>query len=194
MQPFPMNLAEQAEHEAAIAFARANKKIIAKRLADKTVYLPDAAPVSVFMAGSPGAGKTEASIALLNLFSDSPILRIDPDELRSEFDAYTGGNAWLFQCGVSILVEKIIDFALGQQQSFLLDGTFASLEVARRNVERSLKRGRFVQILYVYQNPMLAWGFVNAREAAEGIIRGASTRLASRRSTTIFQKHTPTPT
>ncbi|VVN95883.1 hypothetical protein PS834_02261 [Pseudomonas fluorescens] len=55
-----------------------------------------------------------------------------------------------------------------QRQSFLLDGTFSNIEVARRNVERSLRKGRFVQILYVYQDPMLAWGFVKAREAAEG--------------------------
>lgn len=120
------------------------------------------------MAGSPGAGKTEASIALVNLFADSKILRIDPDELRVEFAAYTGGNSWLFQRGVSILVEKIVDLAMEQRQSFLLDGTFSNIEVARRNVERSLRKGRFVQILYVYQDPMLAWGFVKAREAVEG--------------------------
>lgn len=94
------------------------------------------------MSGSPGAGKTEASIALLNLFSDSPILRVDPDELRTEFAAYTGRNAYLFQGGVSILVSKIIDLALSQQQSFLLDGTFAKLDVARSNVERSLEKVR----------------------------------------------------
>ncbi|WP_349306189.1 zeta toxin family protein [Pseudomonas sp. PCH44] len=59
-------------------------------------------PVSVFMSGSAGAGKTEASIELLNLFSDQPILRIDPDELRNEFADYQGGNAYLFQGAVSI--------------------------------------------------------------------------------------------
>jgi predicted ABC-type ATPase len=120
------------------------------------------------MAGSPGAGKTEASIALVNLFADIAILRIDPDELRNEFAAYTGENAWLFQGGVSILVEKILDLALDQRQSFLLDGTFSNIDVAKRNVERSLRKGRFVQILYVYQNPLLAWEFVKAREATEG--------------------------
>jgi predicted ABC-type ATPase len=151
-----------------ISFARSNKKAIARRRADRALYPPEEEPVSVFMAGSPGAGKTEASIALLNLFADTAILRIDPDELRSEFAAYAGGNAWLFQGGVSILVEKILDFAIDQRQSFLLDGTFSNLDVAKRNVERSLCKGRFVQILYVYQNPLLAWGFVKAREKAEG--------------------------
>ncbi|MFI8645036.1 zeta toxin family protein [Pseudomonas iridis] len=152
----------------AVSFARSNKKSIAKRRTDKAIYPSEQEPVSVFMAGSPGAGKTEASIALVNLFADTAILRIDPDELRDEFSAYTGGNAWLFQGGVSILVEKILDMALDQKQSFILDGTFSNLDVARKNVDRSLRKGRFVQILYVYQNPLLAWDFVKAREQAEG--------------------------
>lgn len=155
---------EQEIANQAISFARSNKKAIARRRTDKTIYPLEEAPVSVFMAGSPGAGKTEASIALVNLFADTKILRIDPDELRNEFSEYSGGNSWLFQGGVSILVEKILDFAIDQRQSFLLDGTFSNIDVARRNVERSLKKSRFVQILCVYQNPF----FVKAREEAEG--------------------------
>ncbi|MFV7436702.1 zeta toxin family protein [Pseudomonas vlassakiae] len=50
----------------------------------------------------------------------------------------------------------------------MLDGTLANLDVARRNIDRSLQKGRYVQILYVYQNPQLAWEFVRAREQAEG--------------------------
>ncbi len=163
-----MTPAENDISEEALRFARSNKKSIARRLTDRAIYPPEESPVSVFMAGSPGAGKTEASIALVNLFADVSILRIDPDELRNEFAAYQGANSWLFQRGVSILVEKIIDHALDQRQSFLLDGTLSNLKVASRNIERSLKKGRFVQILYVYQNPMLAWDFVKAREEAEG--------------------------
>ncbi|MFV3387864.1 zeta toxin family protein [Pseudomonas sp. NY15364] len=163
-----MSADEQRIQQRAIEFARANKKAIARRIACKEKYPPEEAPVSVFMAGSPGAGKTEASIELINLFNDTPPLRIDPDELRHEFEDYDGGNAWLFQAAVSILVEKIIDLALQNRQSFILDGTLANLDKAIANTERSLKRDRFVQILYVYQDPMLAWAFVQAREAAEG--------------------------
>ncbi len=163
-----MTPAEQRIQDEAIAFARAHKKAIAKRLTDKTIHPPEEEPVSVFMAGSPGAGKTEASLELLNFFSDSPPLRIDPDELRSELPGYTGGNAWLFQAAVSILVEKVIDLAFDNRQSFLLDGTLANLEKARDNIRRSLRKGRYVQVLYVYQDPLLAWRFVQAREEAEG--------------------------
>jgi UDP-N-acetylglucosamine kinase len=152
--------------EEALAFARANKKLIAKRRTDKSLYLPEADPVSVFMAGSPGAGKTEASVELLATVDGPAILRIDPDELRSEFPGYTGDNAWLFQAAVSVLVDKIHDMALDQEQSFLLDGTLSHYGVAKKNIVRSLGRRRMVQILYVYQDPCLAWEFVQAREAA----------------------------
>jgi len=122
------------------------------------------------MAGSPGAGKTEASIELLKVrgADGSNILRIDPDELRVELPGYTGANAWLFQRAVTPLVERVHDLALKQKQSFLLDGTLASYDVAARNVRRSLDKDRTVQILYVYQEPEQAWRFVQAREAAEG--------------------------
>lgn len=66
------------------------------------------------------------------------------------------------------VVERIHDLALKQRQSFLLDGTLSSYDVAARNVSRSLEHRRTVQILYVYQEPAQAWRFVQAREAAEG--------------------------
>lgn len=154
----------------ALDFARKNKTAIAKRITDPHTYTPEEDPVSVFMAGSPGAGKTEASIELLQTLDDdgNHILRIDADELRDEFPDYGGANSWLFQPAVSVLVDKIHDIALKQKQSFILDGTLANYDKAKDNIKRSLKKGRLVQILYVYQDPGLAWQFVQDREALEG--------------------------
>jgi len=152
----------------ALEFAREHKKELARRLTDPTKYPRESNPVSVFMAASPGAGKTEASIELLASFGSPTIIRIDPDELRSEFSTYSGGNAWLFQMAISVLVDKIHDMVLDQKQSFLLDGTLSHYDKALKNIQRSLKKGRIVQILYVYQAPMQAWTFVQAREAKEG--------------------------
>lgn len=165
-----MNADEEEVTKRAIQFARKNKKKIAQRLTDPEIYIPEEKPVSVFMAGSPGAGKTEASIELLDILDNKgvKILRIDPDDLREEFEEYVGGNSWLFQGAVSILVEKIHDLALRQKQSFVLDGTLSHYDKAKNNIERSLRKKRLVQILYVYQDPMLAWEFVQAREAQEG--------------------------
>ena len=154
----------------AIRFARKFKKEIAERHTNPKVFLPDKEPVSVFMAGSPGAGKTEASKALLEEFVEKgrKVLRIDPDELRSKFEHYSGDNSWLFQPAVSILVEKIHDLALKQNQSFILDGTLSNYRKAAENITRSLNKKRQVQVLYVYLTPEQAWEFVQAREMTEG--------------------------
>lgn len=160
---------EKMMETAALEFAKKNKRAIGRRRTDTSIYLPEQQPVSVFMAGSPGAGKTEASIGLLeSLAVEEKVLRIDPDELRNEFDGYSGDNSYLFQKGVSVLVEKVHDLALKQKQSFIFDGTLANYEKAVNNIERSLHKGRLVQILYVYQDPVLAWEFVKAREVEEG--------------------------
>lgn len=161
---------EKRIQDEAIAYAKANRTAIARRITDPDIYLSEAEPVTVFMAGSPGAGKTEASIELLDMLEPNgpKILRIDPDELRAEFPGYTGGNAWLFQKGMSLLVERILDRAYKNRQTFLLDGTLASHDVAAKNIQRALDHGRAVLIIYVYQEPRHAWGFVQAREEQEG--------------------------
>jgi hypothetical protein len=164
---------ERKIYDAAVAHARANKKARCAELTDPNVYLPEDEPVSVFMADSPGAGKTETAKELIAQFAADPIgsmkvLRIDPDDLRAEFPGYTGSNSWLFQGAPSIWVDRMIDLALSQKQSFILDGTFSNYERAKRNVERIIAKRRPVVVLYVYQSPLLAWQFVQAREAEEG--------------------------
>lgn len=162
---------DKATRDQAIAFAKKHRTTIARKLTDPAIYPAEAEPVSVFMAGSPGAGKTEASIELLShiaVADGQPVLRIDPDDLRREFPDYTGDNSWLFQSAVSLLVERIHDRALKNRQSFLLDGTLSHLGVAQKNITRSLDKDRFVQVFYVYQDPLLAWQFVQQRERVEG--------------------------
>lgn len=151
--------------------ARKIKKEIAKQLTDINLFPPENYPVSVFMAGSPGAGKTEASKWLIKQLSgnnEKQILRIDPDELRNYFSNYKGENSNLFQSAVSILVEKIHDEALRNEQSFVFDGTFSQIDVCRKNIERSLSKKRLIKILYVYQDPLQAWNFVQERFKKEG--------------------------
>ncbi len=165
MTPLPPD--EQRIQDAAVEFAKANRKAIAKRRADMTLYPPEECPVAVYMAGSPGAGKTEASIELIAKLGGQA-LRIDPDELRDELPGYDGRNSHLFQHAVSRLVERMLDTAFDQSQSFVLDGTLSHYDKAEANIERSLRKDRTVQVLYVYQEPAQAWAFVQAREKAEG--------------------------
>lgn len=154
----------------AITFARTNKLKIANRLTDVEVLSPDPMPVSVFMAGSPGAGKTEFSQRLVETFGKRKpkALRIDGDELREYFPDYTGDNSKLFQGAISILVDKIHDLALKKNQNFILDGTFSQQDKAVENIERSLKKKRLIFVFYVYQDPLVAWKFTQKRELVEG--------------------------
>ncbi len=161
---------EQKIKDEADSFANNYKKEIAVEVTNTNIFLPELNPVSVFMAGSPGAGKTESSKNLIKKFSKNggQILRIDPDELRDRIPGYTGKNSYLFQRAVSILVSKIHDLALKNHQSFVFDGTFSRVNIARENIQRSIHKGRFVQIFYVYQDPIQAWNFVQKRELLEG--------------------------
>ena len=170
MYNYVMDEAEKIK-QIAEEFARQNKRRIAKELTDIAKFAPDDVPLSVFMAGSPGAGKTEVSRALINALEAGKkhkLIRIDGDELRKIIPGYTGLNSYLFQGAISILVDKIRDSALDNKQTFLLDGTFSKYNKAVNNIKRSLARNRVVMIFYVYQAPEIAWKFTEAREMLEG--------------------------
>ncbi|MEK7553737.1 MAG: zeta toxin family protein [Patescibacteria group bacterium] len=126
--------------------------------------------ISIFMAGSPGAGKTELSKNLVALLEkdNRRIVRIDPDEIREWLPMYIAGKAELFQSGVAVAVEKIHDHVLTANKHFLLDGTSAGLDKLRSNILRSLDKDRAVVIEYVYQDPDVAWDFTQKREQVEG--------------------------
>jgi UDP-N-acetylglucosamine kinase len=163
---------EEAEiKKRAEEFARAEKKRIARELTDTSKYFPEMSPISIFMAGSPGAGKTEFSKRFVEDQEKEErrhVIRIDGDELRKFLPGYTGDNSSLFQGAISILVEKVHDMALDNRQTFLLDGTLSNYDKALQNINRSLEKKRIVFIFYVYQTPEVAWAFTQAREKVEG--------------------------
>jgi len=154
--------------EAANLYARANRRRIAKELTSLDILPADSHPITILMAGSPGAGKTEFSKGLLNQLDSRHVLRIDADDLRRYFPDYNGSNSHLFQAAVVGILERVIDEALHNSQTFILDGTMTNYEKAVRNIERSLKRNRKVEIYYVYQEPKIAWNFTQKREQIEG--------------------------
>ncbi|MDO8302320.1 MAG: zeta toxin family protein, partial [Sedimentisphaerales bacterium] len=85
-------LIEEAEH-----YIKDHKQELISRFADPKIYIPAMYPVSVFMAGSPGAGKTEFSKRLIDNSSGKLPVRIDSDDIRSLFPNYTGSNSSIFQ-------------------------------------------------------------------------------------------------
>ena len=112
-----MNPDEEQIKATAIAFAKQHKKRIADELTNPAIYAPDDFPTSIFVAGSPGAGKTEFSKGLISKEDKRRVVRIDADDIRSQFPGYTGTNSYLFQSAVSLVVEKIHDYALHRKQT-----------------------------------------------------------------------------
>jgi len=161
----------------AIKYVKENsKKIIQEIVGNKASFGKNKLfSVSVFMAGSPGAGKTEMSKKSIEIIERDPdakayekITRIDPDDIREKLPLYNGKNSHLFQAACSIAVDRIHDYVLKNNFDFLLDGTFSNYNKARENIYRSVKRKRLVFIYYVYQDPIVAWGFTKKREQIDG--------------------------
>jgi UDP-N-acetylglucosamine kinase len=146
---------------------RQKKSALISKYAGIQPYPADLKPASVFMAGSPGAGKTEFSTNLIHKLG-SKTIRIDSDEIRKEISFYDGKNAWLFQNAVSIAVDEIFNSVLKNQQSFLLDGTMASLEIAMKNIGKVLAVRDSAEIYFIYQDPMVSWQFTKDRELIDG--------------------------
>lgn len=161
--------------EEAYLWVRNNQKVIIDRFIGD--ISPVNEPVSFFMAGSPGAGKTEYSKSFIKDLNkvfqekygkDYPIARIDADDLRCILKGYDGSNSSLFQRASVLGVNILHDYVLKKKINFLLDGTFANREYAIENINRSIKKGRKIQISYLFQDPLNAWRLTQAREKKEG--------------------------
>ncbi len=156
---------QEKQSKEAIRYAKTHKKEIAETVLQN--YTPVETPLSIFMAGSPGAGKTEWAQGFAQVL-EGDILHLDGDALRSFFPGYQGHNSHLFQKAMSKLVSYIHDQVLAQNISFILDGTFSDLQRAEENIRRSLKRNRKVIIVYIYLSPEDAWQYTQDREMIEG--------------------------
>ena len=153
--------------EEAYQYIKEHKHELIERLADPKIYKPDNQPVSLFMAGSPGAGKTEVSKRLIEIFTGSLPVRIDADDIRTMFPNYTGTNSHIFQRACTLGINILFNHVLHNNINTILDGTFA-YERAMENIERSLNHNRRVVIYYLFQDPLVAWRFTQIREAKEG--------------------------
>jgi len=155
------------DSEDAKKFIKENKHLLFEKFASGKIYQPNKNPISLFMAGSPGAGKTEYSKRFLERFN-SKIVRIDADEIREIIPPSTGANSDVVQGAASIAVDILYSYTLKNKYDLLLDGTFAKFEIVYRNIERSINKNREVAIHYIYQDPLVAWRFTKKREKLEG--------------------------
>jgi len=151
--------------EEAFLWIKINRKRLIEKFAGVAGYVADVFPTTVFMAGSPGAGKTEISKRFVPRFKQKPI-RIDADEMRVICPGYLGSNAHVFQRAATKGVHILYTHALKNNINIIMDGTFAYIG-AMENIKRSLDYGRKVEIFFVYQDPLQAWDFTKKREALE---------------------------
>lgn len=153
--------------------------------------------LTFFMAGSPGAGKTEFSkrymtgkidkndYKLANYLKkrgfdvndfDTFFIRIDVDSIRDFLPQYkktdkiacVNGNAHVVQKAANKGLDILRNYCFKNDISFLHDGTFGNYDTMRELVKKSIKLKRVVRIFYIYLDPLVAWEFTKAREAIEG--------------------------
>lgn len=193
-----MELSEEEKmiQEKAIEEIKARKdELIEKIVVDKRpLHL---GVISFFMAGSPGAGKTEFSrrympadinkigkktLKILNQHGidtksvNSLFIRIDVDEIREFLSQYQKaniekgikGNAHVVQKAANKGLDIIREYCFKNDISFLHDSTFSNYETMEKLIKRSLDTGRDVQIVYIYFDPLEAWKATKAREFLEG--------------------------
>lgn len=147
------------------AWARKNKREFANKMITSAGVIDHPEPAAFFMAGLPGAGKTEFTV---NLVKDLglKVVRIDMDEIASHIDNYDPLQADAFRPAATDLLNAVFDKVLQRKVDFIMDGTFRS-ENSLSNIKRALRKGYTVKILYIHQEPNIAWSFTKDREKVE---------------------------
>jgi len=145
-----------------IRYLNDNKQDFLKRYTND-IY-PSDIKSAIFTAGMSGVGKTELAIFLKE--QNSNLLHIDTDEIREFFKpvGYDGQNSHLFQKASSRGFSELFTYAIKHNLSLILDSNFASMDVAVKNIERLLKRGYFVNVIYMYNYPEICFEYATRRE------------------------------
>ena len=115
-----------------------------------------------FMAGLPGVGKTEYTKNFIKA-TGLKIVRLDMDEIATMVPEYTPKTADKYRGIASAILSRTVDLTLKRELDFIMDGTFGS-QGAVNDLERAVKHGYQVKIIYLFQDPKIAWNFVKARE------------------------------
>lgn len=147
------------------SWARKHKKDFANQMITRAGVKAHDEPAAFFMAGLPGAGKTEFTTNLINDLS-LKVVRIDMDEIATHIEGYTPEEAHAFREAATDLLNATFDRAVLRRVDFIMDGTFRSKN-ALKNLQRCEKKGYHTKLIYVHQAPLLAWDFTQSREKVE---------------------------
>ena len=147
------------------SWVKERKNEFANTIIAESGAAPDGKLSAVFMAGLPGSGKTELTKNLI-LASQLKVVRLDMDEIASMIEGYRPEEADKYRESASEILNRTFDVTLKRQLDFIMDGTFSS-KYAVKNVERAFSHGYKIKIIYVVQDPKIAWDFTLAREKVE---------------------------
>lgn len=137
-----------------------NQEIVVKKFFND--YPPHKSKLAFFMAGIPGAGKTEFAQNTINRLG-SKLAPIEHDKLVEYIESYKPENYYNFRTAGSVLVTRILDECLKNGYGFIFDGTL-SHERGYKNIQKTLKHGYFVQVVYIVQTAKAAWALTKDRE------------------------------
>jgi predicted ABC-type ATPase len=125
-------------------------------------HQPSQHKVAFFMAGIPGAGKTEFAQNAIREASPE-LIPIEHDQLVEFIHGYKPEEYYRYRKAGSTLVTLLFEACLKQGYAFIFDGTL-SHENGIRNINKCLKNDYDVIVVYVVQAPELAWELTKARE------------------------------
>lgn len=147
------------------SWARKNKRSFANKMITAAGVEPHDEPAAFFMAGLPGAGKTEFTLNIIQELG-LKVVRIDMDEIATHIESYNPLKADAFREAASDMMNAVYDRTLHRRVDFIMDGTFRSAK-SLDNIQRALKKGYSVKVFYISQDPEVAWSFTRAREKVE---------------------------
>lgn len=146
-------------------WVKTHKKDFVDGIISESGVVADGVPSAIFMAGLPGSGKTEFTKNLIDA-SALKVIRLDMDEIATKIEGYRPEKADEYREAASELLNRLFDVTIKKKLDFIMDGTFSS-NYALQNVERALRRGYNIKIIYIIQDPQIAWRFTLAREKVE---------------------------
>ncbi|GAB0174220.1 MAG: hypothetical protein HHAS10_00990 [Candidatus Altimarinota bacterium] len=118
---------------------------------------------AIFLAGAPGAGKSEF---LETIFSDlkSNFIVIDIDAYRKMFRGYNGENASEYQKASVRVADKILKYCFHNHLNFIFDGTFRSYEKVKQNLDQCMHYERKVMVTLIFQEPRISFYYTFLRK------------------------------
>ena len=161
-----MKVEENKITQKAYQWAKANKKSFAEKYIKESGAVPDKEePACIFMAGLPGAGKTEYVRTIIRE-SGVKAVCIDMDDIASRIEGYKPQEADLFRLSATILQNEIFDRTKAKYYPFIMDGTLAS-DITINCIRKAINKGYRVKIVYIKQDPAVAWRNTKEREKIE---------------------------